>query len=235
MNSCCAVLLIWKCDLKWVKSLNCLGDSKCVYRSELLRSPPPLSQRGNLHEHRTRRVPLRLSTGILWQDLSDRWAGTHTGTCIHTFAVGLLFLFNQSPINTESNPQLQFTYKKPNLQSESVRTKSNVLLFLLYFDSLHQPSTPVFPILAPTVVHATRFPQGSSASVRRAGRVRLVPTVSRCTTFYHLHSFHTDTLLHISLSAIHFSSVLSALQNSSLLNTFFVIFTDRTHSCSAST
>lgn len=55
---------------------------------------------------------------------------------------------------------------------------------------LHQPSTPVFPILALTVVRATKFPRGSSASVQQAGRVRPVPTVSRCTTYCFQSSLH---------------------------------------------
>ena len=42
-------------------------------RSELLRPPPSLFERRNLHEHWARRVPLLLSAGILGQDLSHRW------------------------------------------------------------------------------------------------------------------------------------------------------------------
>ena len=77
--------------LKWVKSLNlCL----LPYRSELLRSPPPLCQRRNLHEHRARRVPLRLSTGILWQDLSDRWGVQTRWTFYHVQY--FLFLLHSS-------------------------------------------------------------------------------------------------------------------------------------------
>lgn len=103
----------------------------------------------------------------------------------------------------EREPTLEFLPTESQIYDlNSVRTKSNVLFCfsLTAPPSLRQPSTPVLPILAPTVVHATRSPQGSSASVRQAGRVRPVPTVSRCTAFNHLHSsfIHVDNLqLHL--------------------------------------
>lgn len=88
-----------------------------------------------------------------------------------------------------------------------------VLLFFLWRHPprLHQPSMPAFPILAAMVVRATRFPTALSASVPRAGRVQPVPTVSHCTTFSHLHI------------AASFSSLLSALENSSSVSCWMLL------------
>lgn len=61
---------------------------------------------------------------------------------------------------------------------------------------LRQPRMPAFPILAPTMVHASRFQQALIASVHRAGRVPLVPTVSQprisCLCFFLLSASYNS-------------------------------------------
>lgn len=125
-----------------------LGVSKRVSasRSELLRSSPALCQWRNLHEHRAWWIPLRLSSGILWQDLPHRWDAF------------------DSVIPANINARFL------------VEVLNTVLLLLLLFWlkplRLYQPTTLASPILALTVGHATRFLMASSACALLSGRER---------------------------------------------------------------
>lgn len=64
-------------------------------RSELLRPPSALRQRGNLHEYRARRVLLRLSSGILWQELPNR---SDLHFCITGMKRGCCLTFSFCPL-----------------------------------------------------------------------------------------------------------------------------------------
>lgn len=78
---CCSLDIFWVFDPKRMK-FNVLV---CACRPELLRSSPALRQWRNLHEHRARQIPLRLSTGILGPELSNRWAFVHVLCNISSF------------------------------------------------------------------------------------------------------------------------------------------------------
>lgn len=92
----------------------------CCFRSELLRSPPALCQRRHLHEHRTRWVPLRLSTRLLWKELWDRWATQQPTWLISQCCIFLIKVIIPLTFHHVIMPPL-FRFSRPRLCFGSLR------------------------------------------------------------------------------------------------------------------